>query len=250
LRRERFSPCAREAADGFGPGYGRLRIGVRVRAGEELATVIRSGNGDPARNHASTNWLAVTIRDAGANGRDEREASATGAVAGLDPREAVGVSGNRGRTFTVPAGRHLGLALIPAYVQEYADGRRAGQPYYWADGVRDPSVRYRPVRRASTITQLAARVRSGRGTLELWIDGRRRRTVALRPGLVREDITPAAVRRGARVALRAVGVVVDRPHADRAGARLAGLDTPGAPWRLDGTAGTAIAAVYALPWAG
>jgi len=246
LVRETFNPCRREAADPFGYEYGALRMRLQVQAGQELGTVITPVNRDVSRSFASTNWLSVPVDLAGPNGRNTRSAGARGAVAGLDPRELVGVSQDGGRTFELPytPGDHV---VLPTYVQVYEDGHRDGQPYYYGTSIRNPTVVLREVPRPWRIRELAARVRSGRGTLTLSVDGRRRARISLCPGLVRTPIRPVLAPAGATVELRASGVEVDQVHADRAGARLMGLDDARFPWRLRSSE-TSMASLYALPW--
>jgi hypothetical protein len=246
LASETFNPCRREAEDPFGYEYGALRLRLEVQEGQELGTVIAPVNRDLSRAYASTNWLSVPRELAGPNGRNTRSAGAPGAVAGLDPRELVGLSDDGGRSFTLPfaPGDHV---VLPTYVQDYADGHRDGQPYYYGTSIRNPTVELTDVPRSWRITALAARVRSGRGTLTLTVDGRRRGRIALCPGLVRTPIRPVVAPAGSTVELRASGVEVDQVHADRAGARLMGLDRSAFPWRLRSFE-TSIAALYALPW--
>jgi hypothetical protein len=246
LASETFNPCRREAQDPFGYEYGALRLRLQVRAGQELGTVIAPVNRDLSSDYASTNWLSVPRELAGPNGRNTRGPGAPGAVAGLDPRELVGLSADGGRTFELPyaPGDHV---VLPTYVQDYADGHRDGQPYYYGTSIRNPTVELTDVPRRWRISALAARVRSGTGSLTLTVDGRRRGRIALCPGLVRTAIRPVVVPAGATVRLRASGVEVDQVHADRAGARLMGLDESGFPWRLHSFE-TSIASLYALPW--
>ncbi len=73
--------------------------GVALKAGTPYAMVYRNVHGDPAHNFTSTNSPTVKESEAGPNGRNNLDPNAAGAIAGLDPREAVAWSTDDGRTW-------------------------------------------------------------------------------------------------------------------------------------------------------
>ena len=84
--------------------------GVALKAGTPYAMVYRNVHGDPAHNFTSTNSPTVKESEAGPNGRNNLDPNAAGAIAGLDPREAVAWSTDDGRTWKW--GRQVGPTRV------------------------------------------------------------------------------------------------------------------------------------------
>ena len=80
--------------------------GVQLKANTPYAMVYRNVHPDPAHNFSSTNSLTVKESEAGPNGRNNLDPNAPGAIAGLDPREAVAWTTNDGASWTW--GRQVG----------------------------------------------------------------------------------------------------------------------------------------------
>jgi hypothetical protein len=80
--------------------------GVRIRGGVPYAIVYQNVDPHPARNWFSENSPTVRASEAGPNGRNTIDPAALGAIAGLDPREAVAWSEDRGRSWVW--GRRVG----------------------------------------------------------------------------------------------------------------------------------------------
>jgi hypothetical protein len=79
---------------------------VRIRGGVPYAIVYQNVDRHPERNWFSENSPAVRASEAGPNGRNTTDPAARGAIAGLDPREAVAWSEDRGRSWVW--GRRVG----------------------------------------------------------------------------------------------------------------------------------------------
>ena len=73
--------------------------GVQLKANTPYAMVYRNVHADPAHNFSSTNSPTVKESEAGPNGRNKLDPNTPGAIAGLDPREAVAWSINSGATW-------------------------------------------------------------------------------------------------------------------------------------------------------
>jgi hypothetical protein len=257
LQSAHFRPCS-------GPpgvvdvrqGIARIAMGVPVRRGSEYATVIRNDAPDPAHNYTSPNFLFTIKGIIGANGRNERDADAADAYYGLDPRELVGYSLDAGRTWSLPGGPYGaagGRSFLPTYLQEYADGRISGQPYYYTTGVATApqTMVFSSIERPWTIRALGAysHYRSTRGTLTLAVDGRRVASAGVKGvGMLRTRISPIAVRPGQTVSVTARGLALRDVVADTAWGRLTGMHLPTAPWHIEGESDFSKAApVYPLP---
>lgn len=120
--------------------------GVRLRAGRMYAMTYRNVSRRPWRNWFSTESPTVKASEAGPNGRNNRDRDARGAVAGLNPREAVAWSTSKGkrwvwgrrvgRGFTRGAyagsTRRDGGVRLPWYGWQASAGGppRSNQPYY------------------------------------------------------------------------------------------------------------------------
>jgi hypothetical protein len=120
--------------------------GVPIRAGVPYAVVYQNREPRPGTNWFSENSPTVRASEAGPNGRNTLNPAARGAIAGLDPREAVGWSTNRGRSWVWgrrvgeghTSGAHAGStrtddgARLPWYGWQPAPGvaPRSNQPWY------------------------------------------------------------------------------------------------------------------------
>jgi hypothetical protein len=250
LRRSAFVPGAAERG-----GSVSLRLHLPVRAGQELATVVRNVARDPASDYFSVNFLYSARGVLGANGRNERRADARDEYYGLDPRELVGWSRDGGSSWRLPGapyGARNGRAFLPTYVQQYADGSADGQFYYWSAPIRGGvTMVYPDVPRAWTITRLAAFTNgSGAATVSLRVDGARRASTRLSgSGFLSAPIVPVTVSKGATVTVTTTagehGLALSQQFADRVWAELVGLGTR-YRWYLEGEPQSAVP-VYPLP---
>jgi hypothetical protein len=216
--------------------------------------VIRNDDGAPTKNYTSTNFLYTSTGLLGANARNERSPLAPDAYYGLDPRELVGYSRDAGRTWALPGGPYGepgGRDFLPTFVQEYADGRVAGQPYYYATApsTATRTMVFQNVTRPWTIRALGAYSRGGAGTLTLAVDGSvRERVPVAGAGMLRASIVPVVVMPGQTVTVTASGLRIQDVVADTAWGRLMGMHQASTPWRLAGQRNFSRAApVYALP---
>jgi hypothetical protein len=249
-------PCnAPSAIADVRQGVMRLPMRLSVTRGDEYATVIANDDPDAGNNYTSLNFLFTSTGLLGANGRNERSSFARDAYYGLDPRELVGYSRDGGRTWALPGGPYGtagGRNFLPTYLQEYSDGRIAGQPYYYAVPASSAprTMAFHNGRRKWTINTLGAFTPSaGAGTLTLTMDGRERaRAKVAGRGMLRAPIRPVAVPPGRTVQVTATGLSIQDVVADTAWGRLMGLQSDSAPWRLEGATDFSHAApVYPLP---
>lgn len=256
LSRYEFRPCSGAAgvAD-VRQGVVRVPMRLALRAGDERATIVRNTDPVPSQNFTSANFLFAEGGVLGANGRNERSARAGDALYGLDPREVVGYSSEGGRSWAIPGGQYgkpAGRNFIPTYLQEFADGRVAGQPYYYAADApgTERTMEFAPARTRWTVRGLgayAAEQTSGVLTLRVGGDERARARVE-GAGMLRAAIDPVGVEPGQRVSVSSSGLVLRDLVADTAWGRLVGLHTAAAPWRIAGEdAFSRAAPVYPLP---
>ena len=253
-----FRPCSapRSVVD-VRAGVARVPMRLPLREGDERATIVRNTDPVPSENFTSVNFLHVDRGVAGANGRNERSRQAPDAFYGLDPRELVGYSSEGGRagSWMLPGGQYgqpAGRNFLPTYVQEYAGGRVAGQPYYYAgEPTRtDRTMSFAPARERWTVRGLGAYAPvPGSGTLTLRVAGRERARASVGgQGMLRAGIEPVEVKPGERVSVTASGLTLAEVAADTAWGRLLGFHTPAAAWRLEGQRDFSRAVpVYPLP---
>jgi hypothetical protein len=252
----RFRPC--EASPGVvdvRQGIVRVAMQLPVERGQEFATVIRNADPDPAHNYTSANFLYTSSGIIGANGRNERDPKAPDAYYGLDPRELVGYTQDNGQNWSLPGGPYGnpgGRNFLPTYLQEYADGRITGQPYYYATtATTSPrTVLYMNGRKPWTVRELGAFTPTqGRGTLTLVVDGRPVRTVTVEgSGMLRATVPPTTINPGQTAGVTATGLALQDIVADTAWGRLAGMERPTAPRQLHvGANFSRVAPVYPLP---
>lgn len=231
-----------------------LPLHSRVRAGQELATVVRNAATNPRRDYFSTNFLYAGRGLDGANARNERSPSATDAHYGLDPRELVGYSGDGGRTWQLPGGPYGvrgGRAFIPTYVQQYADGTFEGQGYYWAAPLSGRVTMVFPeVARDWSITHIGAFANGGSAEVVVAVDGARRAGHRLEgAGFLVARIPEIRVKKGSTVTVTTTagsgGLSLEQQHADEVWARFLRLGRHHR-WYLRGAPTTAVP-VYPLP---
>jgi len=141
-----------DSARSFGILPGRTQLlyfdmgGVPLRGGRAYAMVFQNVSRRPRRNFFSMNSPTVKASEAGPNGRNTRDRRARGAIAGLDPREAVAWSTGGGRRWVW--GRRVGMgrtrgsyagsrsgdggARLPWYGWQGSthEEPRSNQPYY------------------------------------------------------------------------------------------------------------------------
>lgn len=121
-------------AYGIAPGTRTMLLyfdfgGVRLRGGVPYAVVYRNADRDPADNWFSIQSPTVRTSQAGPNGKNTRSRTAAGAIAGLDPREAVAWSNDRGRSWVW--GRRVGEGTTPgAYAGSSTSDDGTRLPWY------------------------------------------------------------------------------------------------------------------------
>ena len=120
--------------------------GVRLAPNQVYAMTYQNVSRFPRRNYFSTDSPTIKASEAGPNGRNNLNRLAATPVAGLDPREAVAWSRNRGRSWvwgrrvgeghivgTYPGSRRSdGGVRLPWYGWQQAPflGLESNQPYY------------------------------------------------------------------------------------------------------------------------
>ena len=137
--------------------------GVRLEGGRPYAMVYRNLHADPVHNFSSANSPTVKESEAGPNGRNNLDPDAPGAIAGLDPREAVAWSTNAGASWSW--GREVGPyygdssdvgTRIPHYAwQSSATAKpESHQPYSsYLQTCAPCTLTARSVPRATTLTE-------------------------------------------------------------------------------------------------
>jgi hypothetical protein len=236
-------------------GVARIPMTLAVVKGAEYATVVRNTDSQPSLNYTSTNFLYTSTGIVGANGRNERSRYAADAHYGLDPRELVGFSRDAGLTWSLPGGPYGlpgGRNFLPTYLQEFADGKVAGQPYYYtaAASTADRTMVFQNVKSDWTIRELGAwSLREGSGTLTLTVDGTQRARVWVSgAGMLRAAIPAVTVTAGQVVKVTSSGLSIQNIVADSAWGRIAGLHLASKPWYVENQTNYSHAApVYALP---
>ena len=225
-----LAPCVSAPDDSL-----PIPLNMRVTAGDEYVTVLRNVALDPTRDWASQNFLYLRDGIAGANGRNERSASAADSYYGLDPREVVGFSRDGGATWSMPGGPYGapgGRSFLPTYIQQYSDGFAAGQPYYSSTPFSGPvTMVYPSIPGRWQIDRVGAYTTSvGRATVSITIDGREVADAELSgQGLLRQAIEPVVADRGQTVSISTVAGADALPlriaYAGAAWSRIMGLGT-------------------------
>jgi hypothetical protein len=152
--------------------------GVRLRAGRMYAMTYANAARRPGRDWFSMNTPVVKASEAGPNGRNTLNRNARGAIMGLDPREAVGWSVDRGRHWVW--GRAVGGgpakfsysgshttdngARLPWYGWQSTRGSRprSNQPYYAYGQAGSYTLIARGAPRAVTLTEAGGYAPVGR----------------------------------------------------------------------------------------
>lgn len=258
LARDSFNPCTRQSGESAA-----ITMNLAVTKGQEFATVIRNADAAPATNWFSLNYLYrgdYGFGISGANGRNERDPLAADAHYGLDPREVVAFSTDAGATWKTPGGPYganNGAAFLPTYIQSYADGAKAGQPYYWAAAASGTvTMVYPNVPVTWTISQLGAYTSTSSGgssVVRLLVDGVQRASATLSgAGMLRAPIPAVTVNPGQTVKVQTTagsgGLNLRKLYADGVWAGIMGLGTS-APFYMEGAPQNAVP-VYPLPMYG
>jgi hypothetical protein len=153
---------------GTGLLYFNLR-GVRLQAGRLYAMTYQNVARNPADDWFSTNSPTIKASEAGPNGRNTLDPDTRGAVAGLDPREAVAWSTDNGRSWVwgrrVGEGRLRGTyagdrrgdggTRLPWYgwQSSAAESPKSNQPYYAYDEQGSFIVAFANAPRAVELTE-------------------------------------------------------------------------------------------------
>lgn len=251
LSTENFVPLSRDVG-----GQIELSAGFAVTKGQEFWLIVRNSDSSPTVNWASTNFLftGFDLAMEGANGRNERNAGATDVFYGLDPRETTAWSTDGGTTWAVPGGPYganSGKSFLPTYIQEYSDGVRVGQPYYYSLAAPDGISRmFYPGFRGTSINGIQTwNSTSGSVRCVLYVNGVVRADVTLTGrGARRASFAAVAVPVGAQVRIDATqtGGVLRKLYADANWAGKMGLGTS-YKWYLEGDPVRSVP-VYPLPW--
>ena len=179
--------------------------GVQLKANTPYAMVYRNVHADPAHNFSSTNSPVVKESESGPNGRNNLDPNAPGAIAGLDPREAVAWSTNDGTTWSWgrQVGHYFGSAStddgtrLPHYAWQTSATTKpqSNQPYmaYW--GTCTPcTLTAGAVPRRTTFTEAGGYAPVGKSvgvvTVRNMRTGQSGHTAALGSGIRRGALTP------------------------------------------------------------
>lgn len=240
--------------------------GVHLNAGQMYAVVYQNVTGSP-----SVNWVSVNSPDAketvaGPNGINNLDPNAAGAIAGLDPREAVAWSQDSGTTWkwghfvgqgNTP-GSYTGAAgtdddtRLPWYGwQEVAGGPvYSNQPYYAYTATGSYTLRLANAPRNVTLTVAGgyAPVGSSVGvvTVTNTRTGQVGTTSSLGTGLARGALTPnVVIAAGDTYTIRNSGTVT-KAEGDEFIVKTMGAGGSLHPFTTDGQ-GSDVAQVFALP---
>ncbi|HEY5707865.1 MAG TPA: hypothetical protein VIS51_00530, partial [Solirubrobacterales bacterium] len=191
--------------------------GVAVNGGQTYAMTYQNVDSSPASNWFSENSPTVKESVAGPNGVNTLDPNAPGAIAGLDPREAVAWSRDSGKSWVwgrragegSTPGAYAGSASgddgtrLPWYGWQTAPGAapQSNQPYYAYTESGSYTLRLRSVPTSVTLTEAGgyAPVGSSAGVLTVrnLSTGATGRTASLGSGLVRGMLdNPVPVKAG------------------------------------------------------
>ncbi len=234
--------------------------GIQLKRNTMYAMVYRNTHRDPVSNFFSINSPTVKESAAGPNGRNNLDPDAAGAIAGLDPREAVASSTNGGGSWSW--GRQVGPYFgspssddgtrLPWYGWQTSASTKpqANQPYYqYWNQCSACTLTARNVPRKTTLTEAGgyAPVGSSVGvvTVRNTRTGQIGRTGSLGSGIVKGALSsPVAVEPGDTYEITNTGTVY-RYEADAFLVKVFGLGAGAFPFT---TAGSADAAqLFALP---
>jgi hypothetical protein len=235
--------------------------GVQVNAGTPYAMVYRNVAADPVHNFSSVNSPTVKESEAGPNGRNNMDPSAPGAIAGLDPREAVAWSEDGGASWSW--GRKVGPyygsttsddgVRLPHYAWQASPTSEpeSNQPYsaYW--GTCSPcTLISRHVPRATTVTEAGGYAPVGKSvgvvTVRNLRTGQTGRTWFLGSGIARGRLDhPVHLAAGDSYEITHTGTVF-RAEADNYIVKTVGVGTGPFPFTTRGD-GDDRAELFALP---
>jgi hypothetical protein len=184
--------------------------GVRLRGGRMYAMTYANVSRRPWRDWFSTNTPVVKASEAGPNGRNTLNPGARGAIMGLDPREAVGWSVDRGRRWVW--GRRVGGGpakfsymgshssddgtRLPWYGWQAAPGSppRSNQPYYAYRQAGSYTLLVRGAPRDVTLTEAGGYAPVGRSAGTVTVTnlntGASGTTLPLGSGIVKGRLSP------------------------------------------------------------
>jgi len=234
--------------------------GVQLKRNTMYAMVYRNVHPDPGSNFFSTNSPTAKESVAGPNGRNNIDPNAPGAIAGLDPREAVAWSTNAGASWSWgrQVGHYFGSATsddgsrLPWYGWQTSASSKpqANQPYYqYLNKCSACTLTARNVPRKTTLTEAGgyAPVGSSLGVLTIrnTRTGQTARTGTLGSGMVKGALSsPITVEPGDTYEITNTGTVY-RYEADDFLVKVFGLGAGAFPFT---TAGSPDAAqMFALP---
>jgi hypothetical protein len=217
--------------------------GVRLAANRMYAITYQNVSRSPRRNYFSTDSPTIKESEAGPNGRNNLNPRAAGPVAGLDPREAVGWSRNRGRSWvwgrrvgegrifgTYPGSRRTdGGARLPWYGWQQGPlaALQSNQPYYAYGRSGSYTLVHRRAPRAVRLLEAGGYAprnrRAGVITVVNLRTGVHAETASLGSGIVRGRLNrPVDIAAGDSYAIRNTGRVF-KSEADSFNHRLFGL---------------------------
>jgi hypothetical protein len=189
--------------------------GAPVPAGVPHFVVYQNVDGHPRQNFVSINSPVTSVQAAGPNGRNTLDPDARGAIAGLDPREAVAWSLDGGGSWGW--GRQVGGGPIPgdytmsgddavrlpwyAWQEPGSSDMHSNQPYYAYHEMGRYTVKLRSAPTATTLTEAGGYGPEGKAvgvvTVRNLRTGAVGRTGALGSGMVKGALNPpVAVQRG------------------------------------------------------
>ncbi len=260
-----------EATSAFGiSGINQLLYfnmgGVALKAGTLYAMVYTNVAGDPSSDWFSENSPTVAESVAGPNGRNTLDEDAAGAIAGLDPREAVAWSTDGGKGWLWgrlvgqgdTQGAYVGDATgddgtrLPWYGVQTSAGAKpqSGQPYYAYTDQGTYTLRAAGAPRAVTLTEAGgygpADSAVGTVTVHNVTTGESAHTEELGGGLAKGSLDhPLAVNQGDTYEVSNTGTVY-KQQADSFIEAVFGVGAGRWPFSTEGN-GNDVAELFALP---
>jgi hypothetical protein len=268
LARETVDPAKRYSETKAAYGISTISLfwyfnmgGVALEGGRPYAMVYRNVHADPAHNFSSANSPTVKASEAGPNGRNNLDPDAPGAIAGLDPREAVAWSTDGGGSWSWgrQVGPYAGSATsddgtrLPHYAWQASPSSRpqSNQPYtaYWST-CSDCSLIAHSVPRATTLTAAGGYAPVGESvgvvTVKNLRTGETGHTGELGSGIARGPLDkPVALAVGDSYEITHTGTVY-RAEADNYLVQIVGLGGGAFPFTTSGN-GADLAELFALP---
>ena len=235
--------------------------GVALKANTPYAMVYRNVHSDPSHNFSSANSPTVKESEAGPNGRNNMDPNTRGAIAGLDPREAVAWSTDAGASWSW--GRQVGHyygsntsddgVRLPHYAWQSSplSKPQSNQPYsaYWST-CTPCTLTARAVPRATTLTEAGGYAPVGKSvgvvTVRNLRTGATGRTASLGSGIARGALDkPVRVEVGDSYEITHTGTVY-RAEADNYVVQTIGVGTSPFAFTTSGH-GADRAELFALP---